>query len=298
MSTVGAEGRVVTSRIVLFGPAGAGATTTLETIARRLRTDQRGTLVRQGSSAAGSGAYEILPLELREVNGLNPRFHLATVPGGPAHGATRRQLLKGADGILFVADSAPDRAAAAAASMQELAEHLAAWGRPLDTLPIVILLNKRDRPDAAPAEQLLRPLLQRLRGRRPPVFEAVATDGRGILNALSAIAKLVLHGVKRGTSGPPPDNLPGASSAQAGRAGLRSSGSARPTGSVSLGASAASATAGAAVTVGAPRATPEGLVVPLLVRDARGAETRLTLTLRLESSHGDASGDGSRGARS
>ncbi len=313
MSTAGAEGRVVTSRIVLFGPAGAGATTMLETIARRLRADQRGALVRQGSPTEGSGAYEILPLELREVNGLNPRFQLATVPGGPAHAPTRRQLLKGADGILFVADSVPDRAADAVAAMQELAEHLAACGRPLDTLPIVILLNKRDRPDAVPAEQLLRPLLQRLGGRRPPVFEAVATDGRGVLNALSAIAKLVLArlghptgaevrragpqpapgtgtlGVRRGSLGAPPDNpAPSAPEPLESRGRLRPPPDNHPRG----------ATGGAGVTVGTPRAAPDGLVVPLLVRDAHGVETRLTLTLRIEPLRGDAAGDGGRGARS
>lgn len=330
MSTARAEARVVTSRIVLFGPAGAGTTTTLETIARRLRADQRGALVRQGSPDGRGGAYELLPVELGEVKGLSPRFQLVTVPGGPAHVQGRRQLLKGVDGVLFVADSAPDQVADAAAAMRELAEHLAAYGRPLETLPVVIVLNKRDRPEAVPAEQMLRPLLQRLKGRRPPVFETVATDGRGVVNALSAIAKLVLARLNHheapasrpSAPGAPepagPGGGPGAalltpSADEAARTGPPGSdhlaehravghaaggvraGEGRPAG---LEVTARPASAGADVTIGAPHATADGLIVPLLVRSAGGAETRLTLTFRIEPSRGDAPGHGGRGGGS
>jgi signal recognition particle receptor subunit beta len=258
MATAGAEGRVVTSRIVVFGAAGAGTTTTLETIWRRLRADQRGQIVRQTLAADKTAGYEVLPVDLGQVAGLHRRFQLATVPRGAANVGSRRQLLKGVDGVLFVADSAPDRLKETARAMQELSEHMSAYGRALQVLPLVLLLNKRDRPDAVPPDDLLRPLVERLGGRQPPVFEGVATDGRGVLNALSAIARLVVAPAAAGEAEParaPADPAPTAP------------GSARPA-------------AAPSVTLGPPRSTADGLVVPLVVRDGRG-ERRFTLTLVL-----------------
>jgi len=300
MATAGAEGRVVTSRIVVFGAAGAGTTTTLETIWRRLRADQRGQIVRQTLAADKTAGYEVLPVDLGEVGGLHRRFQLATVPRGAANVGSRRQLLKGVDGVLFVADSAPDRLKETSRAMQELSEHMSAYGRALTVLPLVLLLNKRDRPDAVRVDDLLRPLVERLGGRQPPVFEAVATDGRGVLNALSAIARLVVAppaGAER-----PAARLPAEPAAAA-------TGSARPP-AAPAGAPAPPRTpapapgapptpkpeparpasgATPAVTLGAARSTADGLVVPVVVRDGRG-EQRFTLTLVLSPDRSGAGG--------
>lgn len=267
MAAAGAEGRVVTSRIVVFGPAGAGTTTTLETIWRRLRADQRGQIVRQALPADPQVTYEVLPVDLGEVNGLHRRVQLATVPRGAANVGSRRQLLKGVDGVIFVADSAPDRAKDTAQAMGELGGHMSAYGRTLAALPVVILLNKRDLANALAAETILKPLLDRLEGKRPPVFEAVATDGRGILNALSAVAKLVV--AKGEASSALPDaasSSPARSQADVPHGSARAEAGARPS----------------SVTVGTPRPGTEGLEVPLVVRDGQGAEHRLTLTLRID----------------
>ncbi|HEX7126371.1 MAG TPA: ADP-ribosylation factor-like protein [Thermodesulfobacteriota bacterium] len=284
MPDASAERRVVTSRIVVFGPAGAGTTTTLETIWRRMRADQRGQIVRQTLPTDVQAAYEVLPVDLGEVNGLHRRVQLATVPRGAANVGSRRQLLKGVDGVIFVADSAPERARDTAAAMRELSEHMAAYGRALSALPVVILLNKRDLPNALPSEQILKTLLDRLDGKRPPVFEGVATDGRGILNALSAVAKLV---VAKGEGGPetPAARATVTSSAQPGAAPASP---ARVTLSAEAGAPSSSPARlsqdapQSSVAVGTPRGVPGGLEVPLVVRDPRGGEHRLTLTLRID----------------
>ncbi len=268
MSAAGAEGRVVTSRIVVFGPAGAGTTTTLETIWRRLRADQRGQIVRQTLPADAAAGYEVLPVDLGDVNGLHRRVQLATVPRGAANVGSRRQLLKGVDGVIFVADSAPDRAKETVGAMRELGEHMSAYGRALAALPMVILLNKRDLPGATPAEQIVKPLLDRLEGKRPPVFEAVATDGRGILNALSAVAKLVVAGAVAPVAS---QAVPNASHR-----------SAKPVATKPLPAGALPGAPHSPVSVGAPRAVPGGVQVPLVVEDARGGQHRLTLTLRID----------------
>lgn len=261
MADGGTDGRVVTSRIVVFGAAGAGTTTTLETIWRRLRADQRGQIVRQTIPADPQTGYEVLPVDLGDVNGLHRRVQLASVPKGAANLGSRRQLLKGVDGVIFVADSAPDRARDTHAAMRELGEHLTAYGRVLAALPMVILLNKRDLPGALAAEQILKPLLGGLEGKRPPVFEAVATDGRGVLNALAAVAKLVMAasakpGAPPGSPARPSQDAPHSS-----------------------------------VAIGTPRPVPGGVQVPLVVRDGGGREHRLTLTLKLD---GAPAGGGTR----
>ena len=298
MPDASAERRVVTSRIVVFGPAGAGTTTTLETIWRRMRADQRGQIVRQTLPTDPQAAYEVLPVDLGEVNGLHRRVQLATVPRGAANVGSRRQLLKGVDGVIFVADSAPERQRDTQAAMRELSEHMAAYGRALSALPVVILLNKRDLPNALPSEQIVKTLLDRLDGKRPPVFEGVATEGRGILNALSAVAKLVVAKgegtpearATRVTAAPLPDGglaSPARGAAQA-EAAAPSSPPARVTLSAEVGATSSSPARPSqdapqsSVAVGTPRGVPGGLEVPLVVRDPRGGEHRLTLTLRID----------------
>lgn len=272
MADGSADGRVVTSRIVVFGAAGAGTTTTLETIWRRLRADQRGQIVRQTIPADPETGYEILPVDLGDVNGLHRRVQLATVPRGAANVGSRRQLLKGVDGVIFVADSAPDRARDTQGAMRELGEHLTAYGRTLAALPLVIVLNKRDLSSALPAEEIVKPLLGRLEGRRPPVFEAVATDGRGILNALSAVARLVMaRGEAVAASSPSP-----APPSQDARAPAEAPASSPPP------ARSGQEAAQSSVSLGTPRPVPGGVQVPLVVRGPAGAEQRLTLTLTLE----------------
>lgn len=279
--------RVVTSRIVIFGAAGAGTTTVLETIWRRLKPDQRGQVVRQTLSTDASATYEILPVDLGEVNGLHRRFQLASVPRGAANAGPRRQLLKGVDGVIFVVDSAPERQADGNRALQELADHVASYGRTLAELPLVIVLNKRDRPGAAPSEQLLRPILERLGDRRPPVFEAVATDGRGVLQALSAVARLVAARDGHGTLGV--ESREGPRGAAAAAAARRPSPPGRPGAPP---AASASIDRGGQVVVGAPHPADGAVVVPLVVHDGRGGTRRLTLRLRVEVSADDGGSPG------
>jgi signal recognition particle receptor subunit beta len=302
VSSLGAEGRVVTSRIVIFGAAGAGTTTVLETMWRRLKPDQRGQVVRQTLSTDPSVTYEVLPVDLGEVNGLHRRLQLASVPRGAANSGPRRQLLKGVDGVIFVLDSALDRQADAGRAMQELADHLASYGRSLAEVPLVIVPNKRDQPGAVPSEEILRPLLQRLGGRRPPVFEAVATDGRGVLQALSAVAKLVISaGAAGGSPGPRslggPARVPVRADAADPRptaTGPSPPGPRRRSPPGPAGARPAPSLDGpprAVCSVGTPHVVGGAILIPLVVRDDQGREQHLTLRLRIELSPGDGSGE-------
>jgi hypothetical protein len=141
--------------------------------------------------------FDFLPLALGEIRGFKTRFHLYTVPGQVFYDASRKLILKGVDGVVFVADSQIARMEANIESMENLRENLAEQGYSLDKLPYVIQYNKRDMPSIAPVEELR----QVLNTGNVPDFEAVATTGEGVFDTLKAIAKLVLTELKRGGAG-------------------------------------------------------------------------------------------------
>jgi signal recognition particle receptor subunit beta len=134
--------------------------------------------------------FDFLPLDLGKVNGFKTRFHLYTVPGQVFYNASRRLILRGVDGVVFVADSAPNRLRANAESLRNLRENLAEHGLSLGDLPYVIQVNKRDLPDALPVD-MIRAVLDP--DGRAPLFEAVAQQHVGVIEPLKAVSKLVLE---------------------------------------------------------------------------------------------------------
>jgi len=138
--------------------------------------------------------FDFLPLDLGTVRGFKTRFHLYTVPGQVFYEASRKLILKGADGVVFVADSQEERLDANFETMENLQEHLKEHNLNFSTIPYVLQLNKRDLPNAMPVPELTK----QLRKKSEPVLEAVAIQGTGVFETLKEVAKLVLAELKKG----------------------------------------------------------------------------------------------------
>ena len=188
MAFVNLARRELHCKIVYYGPGLGGKTTNLAVLHQRLPADRRSQMVRLQTPGERTLYFDFLPLDLGEIRGLRTRFHLYTVPGQVSLRATRRLVLQGADGIIFVADSEPVRFFANRHSYDDLRQNLARLGRPLESLPLVFQYNQRDRPGALARVQLDR--LLNAAGR--PVFEAVAVRGEGVAETLRAILQCVL----------------------------------------------------------------------------------------------------------
>ena len=169
----------VNARIVYWGVLGAGVSSNLHVIHQKLRADHRGELRTVPTRLDPTTAYEVLPIELGQVNGLRTQLQVVGVPGGPEHAPTRKQLLDQVDGIVFVVDSRPDRQDANLGALAELRSALGAYGRELEELPIVLQYNKRDASDPYVIEEMHRrldlphavPLLSARRGRGPRRYD-------------------------------------------------------------------------------------------------------------------------------
>ncbi len=189
MAKISREGAEVNARIVYWGIEGAGKRTSLEGVYRKLRPDHRGEMRDVPTRFDPSVSYTVLPIELGEVSGQRTRIELVAVPGAPEHAPTRKQLLDQVDGIVLVVDCRRERVEENLTSLEELAKALEDYARSIDEIPLVVQYNKRDLADAYDAEELHR----RLGLARATVFEAVATQGTGLLQALSTISKKVIR---------------------------------------------------------------------------------------------------------
>ena len=197
MAKVSVGGAEVNARIVYWGIEGAGKRTSLEGVYRKLRPDHRGEMRDVPTRFDPSVSYTVLPIELGEVGGQRTRIELVAVPGAPEHGPTRKQLLDQVDGIVFVVDCRRERVEENLASFEELAKALEDYARSIDGIPLVVQYNKRDLSDAFGAEELHR----RLGLAGVTVFEAVATEGTGLLQALSTISKNVIRALREESLG-------------------------------------------------------------------------------------------------
>jgi signal recognition particle receptor subunit beta len=197
MAKVSGGGAEVNARIVYWGIEGAGKRTSLQGVYRKLRPDHRGEMREVPTRFDPSVHYTVLPIELGDLGGLRTRIELIAVPGAPEHAPTRKQLLDQVDGIVFVVDCRRERAEENLTSLEELSKALADYARSIDDTPLVVQYNKRDLADAYGAEELHR----RLGLAGATVFEAVATDGTGLLQALSTISKKVIRALREESLG-------------------------------------------------------------------------------------------------
>lgn len=199
MAHLSADQSEVSARLLYWGAEGAGKTANLEHVHRKLRADNRGKLRRIPTPLDPTVSYEQLPINLGELAGMRVRLQVSTTPGSSEHAPTRKQLLDQVDGIVLVVDSSPDRLEANLAAFDELRSSLSAYGRSLDELALVVQYNKRDLADDFTLEELHRKL--DLSG--VPVFEAVANEGKGVLQALTTISKGIVRHLRSELAGSP-----------------------------------------------------------------------------------------------
>ena len=188
MSMINYASREINCKLVYYGPGLGGKTTNIEYVYNKVQPETRGKLISLATEQERTLFFDFLPVDLGSIRGFKTRFHLYTVPGQVYDNASRRLILNGVDGVVFVADSQPERMDANIASMQNLYENLAEYGYDPTTLPLVIQYNKRDVPSAVPLAELR---LQ-INPDSLPDFEAVAISGQGVFNTLKAVSKMVL----------------------------------------------------------------------------------------------------------
>ncbi|ADI14209.1 GTP-binding protein [Truepera radiovictrix] len=190
MSTVNFAAREINFKIVYYGPGMSGKTTNLRRLFEHLPAERKGELVSLATEEERTLFFDFMPLELGHVGGFQARFHLYTVPGQVFYNAARKLILRGVDGVVFVADSAPHRLRANAEALRNLRENLAEYHVQLAELPLALQFNKRDLPDALPLD-MLRAVLDP--EGRLPVFEASALHCQGVLEPLRAVSQRVLE---------------------------------------------------------------------------------------------------------
>ncbi|HKI96011.1 MAG TPA: GTPase domain-containing protein [Gemmatimonadales bacterium] len=220
MSMINYASREINCKLVYYGPGLGGKTTNLEHVYGKVAPETRGKMVSLATETERTLFFDFLPVDLGTIRGFKTRFHLYTVPGQVYYNASRKLILKGVDGVVFVADSQIERMEANVESMQNLYDNMAQYGYDLTKIPFVVQYNKRDLPNAAPIKDLqgqLNPgwsveepakqkptpdpwhsgdfLVSQVDGmwiERAPYFESVAVSGEGVFDTLKAVAKMVL----------------------------------------------------------------------------------------------------------
>ena len=193
MSFINYSSREINCKIVYYGPGLCGKTTNLQYIHKKTNPDRKGRLISLATETERTLFFDFLPLSLGEIKGFKVRFHLYTVPGQVFYAASRKLILKGVDGVVFVADSQIERTDANLESLDDLRINLAEQGYELDKLPFIIQHNKRDLPNAIPIEELN----MMLNPNGVPWFEAIATTGPGVFETLKETGRLVIMELKR-----------------------------------------------------------------------------------------------------
>ena len=194
MTFINYASREINCKFVYYGPGLCGKTTNLQHIFESTAPQSRGKLISLATETDRTLFFDFMPLELGTVRGFKTRFHLYTVPGQVFYDASRKLILKGVDGVVFVADSQEERMDANVESLYNLEENLQAQGYDLMKLPYVLQLNKRDLPNIIPVDELA----AELRRKEEPVVEAVASNGAGVFDTLKAVAKQVLTELRKG----------------------------------------------------------------------------------------------------
>jgi mutual gliding-motility protein MglA len=197
MTFINYASREINCKIVYYGPGLCGKTTNLQYIYDKSNAAARGKLISLATETDRTLFFDFLPLELGTVRGFKTRFHLYTVPGQVFYDASRKLILKGVDGVIFVADSQVERMDANVEAIENLKLNLKSQGYDLQTIPYVLQLNKRDLPNVASVEEMTKLLLQK--NPPEPVVEAVAAKGTGVFETLKSVAKLVLADLTRQT---------------------------------------------------------------------------------------------------
>ncbi|MEE8608208.1 MAG: GTPase domain-containing protein [candidate division NC10 bacterium] len=195
MSFINYAAREINCKLVFYGPGLCGKTTNLQFIYKKVDPATKGKLISLATESERTLFFDFLPLELGTVRGFKTRFHLYTVPGQIFYEASRKLILKGVDGVVFVADSQLERMEANIQSVEDMNIHLKEQGIDPVKIPLVMQYNKRDLPNIVPVDELQKAL----NPRNLAWFEAVAPEGTGVFETLKAIAKIVLQELQKKT---------------------------------------------------------------------------------------------------
>ena len=190
MSTINFAAREINFKIVYYGPGMSGKTTNLKKIHQQVPGDAKGDLVSLATEDERTLFFDFLPLDLGQVNGFKTRFHLYTVPGQVFYNSSRKLILRGVDGVVFIADASPSRLRANAESLRNLRENLDEYNLKLGEIPYVVQVNKCDLPDALDPK-----MIQQVLDPKGEIqfFEAVAAEFKGVKEPLRAVSQLVFE---------------------------------------------------------------------------------------------------------
>lgn len=194
MSFVNYVTKEVNCKIVYYGPGLGGKTTNIQYVYQKTSGDNKGNIISLNTENERTLFFDFLPLDLGEIRGFKTRFHLYTVPGQVFYEASRKLILRGVDGIIFVADSQVERMDANIESLKSLERNLIDQGYDIGKIPMVMQWNKRDLPNATAAKDLH----EALNKWNVPEFEAMAVKGPGVFDTLKTVSKLVLMNLKGG----------------------------------------------------------------------------------------------------
>lgn len=189
MSMINYASREINCKVVYYGTGLGGKTTNLEYIYSRVNPDTKGKMISLATETERTLFFDFLPIDLGEVRGFKTRFHLYTVPGQVYYNASRKLILKGVDGVIFVADSQAERMEANVEAMHNLYENLESYGYDLTQIPFAIQYNKRDLSNAMAVEELR----AQLNPAGVPDYEGVAIEGKGVFETLGSVSKLVVQ---------------------------------------------------------------------------------------------------------
>ncbi len=194
MSFINFAAREINCKIVYYGAGLGGKTTNLQIVYDKTGDKQKGKMISLATETDRTLFFDFLPLDLGTVRGFKTRFHLYTVPGQVFYEASRKLILRGVDGVVFVADSQEERMDANVEALDNLQDNLKEYGYDFTKIPYVLQLNKRDLPNALPVDALKKELVKK----GEPVFEAVAFQSVGVFETLKEIARQVLVELKKG----------------------------------------------------------------------------------------------------
>jgi hypothetical protein len=193
VSFINFPAREINCKLVYYGPGLGGKTANLQWIYENTGSNLKGKMISLATETDRTLFFDFLPLDLGTVRGFKTRFHLYTVPGQVFYEASRKLILKGADGVVFVADSQEERVDANLETLDNLREHLKEHSLDITTIPYVLQLNKRDLPNVPPVDELKKHL--QIKGE--PTLEGVAITGQGVFETLKEVAKLVLAELRK-----------------------------------------------------------------------------------------------------
>ncbi len=196
MSFFNHNAKEIHCKIVYYGPSLGGKTTNLQWVYQHTAQEQRSKLVALNTDIERTLFFDFLPLNIGEIRGYKTRFHLYTVPGQVVYDASRKLILKGLDGVVFVADSQTERMEENIQAFRNLERNLEAQGYDIREVPLVIQYNKRDLPSAASTKELR----AALNIYNSPEFEATASEGKGVIESLKTVSKSIINVLKGGST--------------------------------------------------------------------------------------------------